>query len=64
MYVAVASPYPWDRGVIVLLVLFGTTATFIRLVSLLIADIASSFEALVLSFLVLVFVPRGSLLSL
>ena len=48
----------------VLLVLFGTTATFIRLVSLFIADVASFLEALVLTFLVLAFISQGSLLSL
>ena len=41
-----------------LLLLFGATVTFIRLVSLFVADVASSLEALVLKFLVLTFVPR------
>ena len=41
----------------VLLVLFGTTATFIRLMPLFFADVASSLEALILAFLVIVFVP-------
>ena len=41
--------------------IFGTTAIFIRLVSLFIAYVASSLEALVLTFLVLAFVPWGSL---
>ena len=48
----------------ILLILFGTTAIFIRLVSLSVADVGSSFEALVLTFLVLTFVPVGSLLPL
>ena len=48
----------------VLLVLFETTTTFIRFVSLFIADVASSFEALVLPFLALAFIPQGSFLLL
>ena len=56
----VGQVYLW----IVLLVLFGTTAIFIRLVSLFIADVVSSLEALVLSFFILAFVPLGSLLPL
>ena len=48
----------------VLLVLFGTTATLIRLMSPFVADIVSSLEALVLAFFVLAFVPLGSLFSL
>ena len=48
---------------LVLPVLFKVTVTFICLVSLLIADIANFFEALVLAFLVLGFIPWGSLLS-
>ena len=50
----------------VLLVLFGTIATFIRLalVSLFVSDIVSSFEALIVAFLVLTFVPRPRLLPL
>ena len=47
-----------------LLVLFGMTATFIRLMSLFIADVASFLETLVLAFLVLAFIPLGSLLPL
>jgi len=56
----VGQVYLW----MVLLFLFGSIATFIRLVSLFIADVASSLEALVLIFSVLVFVPLGSLLPL
>ena len=48
----------------VLLVLFGTTVAFIRLMSLIVADVASSLEALVLTFLVFASVPLGSLLLL
>ena len=48
----------------VLLVLFGTTVTFIHLVSLFVADIVSFLEALVLTFLVLVSVPLSSLFPL
>ena len=48
----------------VLLVLFETTATFIRLMPFFVADIAGSFEAHVLTFLDLAFVPLGSLLPL
>jgi len=46
------------------LVLFGTTVTFIRLVFLFVADIVSSLEALVLAFLVFAFISLDSLLSL
>jgi len=56
----VGQVYLW----VMLLVLFEMIAAFIRLVSLLIADITGSFEALVLAFLVLTFVPKGSFLSL
>ena len=49
---------------ITLLVLFGMTVIFIRLVSLFVAYIASSFEALILAFLVLTFVPLSGLLPL
>ena len=45
-------------------VLFGTTATFLRFVSLFIADIAIFFEALIFVFLGLAFVPWDNLLSL
>jgi len=48
----------------VFLILFGTTVTFIRLVSLFLADIASSLEAIVLAFWVLAFAPRSSFLPL
>ena len=48
----------------VLFILFGTTATFICLVSLFVADVVSFLEAHVLAFLDLVFVPLGSLLPL
>ena len=40
------------------------TATFIRLMSLFIADVASSLEAHILAFLDLAFVPLDSLLPL
>ena len=40
-----------------LLVLFGTTAIFIHLVSLFVADVVSSLEVLVLTFLVPIFYP-------
>ena len=56
----VGQAYLW----MVLLVLFGMTATFIRLMSLFVADVASSLETLVLAFLVLISVPLGILLSL
>ena len=48
----------------VILILFGMTAIFIRLMSLFVADVASSFEAQVLAFLDLAFVPLDSLLPL
>ena len=48
----------------VLLVLFETAATFIRLMSLFVADVVSSLEAHVLAFLDLGFVPLDSLLPL
>ena len=48
----------------VLLILFETAATFIRLMFLFIADVVSSLEVHVLAFLDLVFVPLGSLLLL
>ena len=48
----------------VLFILFETTATFIRLMPLFVADVASSLEAHVLAFLDLAFVPSGSLLPL
>ena len=48
----------------VLLVLFETAATFIRLMPLFVADVASSLEVHVLAFLDLAFAPLGSLLSL
>ena len=41
----------------VLLILFETAATFIRLIPLFVADVASSFEAHVLAFLDLAFHP-------
>ena len=40
----------------------GTTVTFIRFTSLFVAYVVSFLDALVLTFLVLTFVPRGSLL--
>ena len=46
------------------LVLFEKAATFIRIMPLFIADVASSLEAHVLAFLDLAFVPLGSLLPL
>jgi len=46
------------------LVLLETAATFIRLMPLFVADVASSLEAHVLAFLDLAFVPLGSLLPL
>ena len=48
----------------VILILFRTSATFIRLMSLFVADEASSLEALVLAFLVFAFISLDSLLSL
>ena len=48
----------------VLLILFETIATFIRLMSLFIVDVTSSLEAHVFAFLDLTFVPLGSLLPL
>ena len=48
----------------VLLILFETAATFIHLMPLFVADVASSLEAHVLTFLDLAFVPLGSLLPL
>ena len=48
----------------VLHILFETAATFIRLMPLFVADVASSLETHVLSFLDLAFVPLGSLLPL
>jgi len=56
----VSQAYLW----IVLFALFGITAIFIRLMSLFIADVTSSLEALVLTYLVLSSVPLGSLLPL
>ena len=48
----------------ILLVLFGTTVTCIRLVSLFVADVGSSLEAHVLTLLDLTFVSLGSFLPL
>ena len=48
----------------VLFVLFETAATFIRLMPLFVADVASSLKALVLAFFVLASVPLGSLFPL
>ena len=48
----------------VLLVLFETAVIFIRLMPLFVADVAGAFEAHVLAFLDLAFVPLGSLLPL
>jgi len=48
----------------VLLVLFETVATFIRLMPFFVADVTGSLEAHVLAFLDLTFVPLGSLLPL
>ena len=48
----------------ILLVLFETATTFIFLMSLFVADVASFLEAHVLAFLDLAFVPLGSLLPL
>ena len=45
-----------------ILVLLETAATFIRLMPLFVADVASSLEAHVLTFLDLTFVSLGSLL--
>ena len=47
-----------------LLVLFETAATFIRLMPFFVVDVAGSFEAHVLTFLDLTFIPLGSLLPL
>ena len=49
---------------IVLLILFEKAVTFIHLMSLFVADVASFLEAHVLAFLDLTFVPLGSLLPL
>ena len=48
----------------VLLIIFETAATFIRLMSLFVADVASFLEAHVLTFLDLTFLSLGSLLPL
>ena len=48
----------------VLLFLFETAVTFIRLMPLFVADVASSLEEHILAFLHLAFVPLGSLLPL
>ena len=45
----------------VLLVLFETAATIIRLMPFFVADVAGSLEAHVLAFLDLAFVPLGNL---
>ena len=47
-----------------LLVLFEKAATFIRLMPFFVADVVGSFEAHVLAFLDLAFVPLGNLLPL